>query len=41
MGVVCKVGIIDYSVTGECGGSKGSRGKGWGRGGGKVEEKKS
>jgi hypothetical protein len=44
MGVTCKVGIIDYSVTGECGGSRGGGGKGTqgeeGRGKKEMKEEK-
>jgi hypothetical protein len=38
MGVTCEVGIIDYSVSDECGGSSDNGGKG--RGGEEGKEKK-
>jgi hypothetical protein len=41
MRVTCKVGIVDYSVRGECGGSRDSGGKGTqgDKGKGKKERK--
>jgi hypothetical protein len=40
MDVTCKVGIIDYSVSGECGGGRDNGGKGKGRKRRKGEERK-
>jgi hypothetical protein len=36
MGIMCKVGIVDYSVSGECGGGRSSEGRG--RSGTNAEE---
>jgi hypothetical protein len=40
MGVMCKFDIVDYSVNGECGGSRGSGVKGRGRKGGEDGERR-
>jgi hypothetical protein len=40
MGITHRVGIVDYSASGECGGGKGSGGKGRERRGRKGEEKR-
>jgi hypothetical protein len=40
MEVMCKFGIVDCSLSGECGGSSGSRGKDRERTGGKEKERR-
>jgi hypothetical protein len=40
MGIACRIDIIEYSVSDHCGGGRNSRGKGKGKKGRKVEERK-